>query len=219
MTNPESRGDARCRPGRRRAASARRDTGDRRATTVRSGRDSDPDSRWPPGWRPAGSVAECRGAVGTGRRPRAPGSRGADGCRTRACRSGGPCPASTSRRGTGSGRSRLVLADGTDESRLSCGRRHSRPPTRAPCAPSSTPSRMSPPLRLTGSGFVRTNRSSSRLAVCPPCGSDSGRSIATKRLVWSTTVGQIRNTLVPLRPTEERRLVLRKGMARLVSSG
>ena len=46
MTNPESRGDARCRPGRRRAASARRDTGDRRATTVRSGRDSDPDSRW-----------------------------------------------------------------------------------------------------------------------------------------------------------------------------
>ena len=46
MTNPESRGDERCRPGRRRAASARRDTGDRGATTVRSGRDSDPDSRW-----------------------------------------------------------------------------------------------------------------------------------------------------------------------------
>ena len=68
MTNPDSRGDARCRPGRRRAASARRDTGDRRATTVRSGRDSDPDSRGPPGWRPAGSVAECRGAVGTGPR-------------------------------------------------------------------------------------------------------------------------------------------------------
>ncbi len=68
MTNPESRGDARCRPGRRRAASARRDTGDRRATPVRSGRDSDPDSRGPPGWRPAGSVAECRGAVGTGPR-------------------------------------------------------------------------------------------------------------------------------------------------------
>ena len=65
MTNPESRGDERWRPGRRRAASARRDTGDRGATTVRSGRDSDPDSRWTPGWRPAGSLTECRGAVGT----------------------------------------------------------------------------------------------------------------------------------------------------------
>ena len=70
MTNPESRGDERWRLGRRRAASARRDTGDRGATTVRSGHDSDPDSRWTPGWRPAGSLTEFLRAASptTGRR-------------------------------------------------------------------------------------------------------------------------------------------------------
>ena len=71
MTNPESRGDERWRPGRRRAASARRDTGDRGATTVRSGRDSDPDSRWTPGWRPASECSVDHSSGLVFRRPQA----------------------------------------------------------------------------------------------------------------------------------------------------
>ena len=49
------------------------------------------------------------------RRP-APASRGSGWSRTRACRSGAPCRASSSRRETDSARSRPHLADGTDAS-------------------------------------------------------------------------------------------------------